>query len=121
MSEKTEKPTEKKKRDAREKGQVGQSQELPKFFILIAVLEVFIALIETGMERLTTGILFAVDMMNVPFDKAAEAVAKNTLTFFAILTILILVTAIVGRLLGTCFKSVSFLRPKLFQKMSLAA
>ncbi|MFD2178934.1 EscU/YscU/HrcU family type III secretion system export apparatus switch protein [Veronia pacifica] len=112
MSEKTEKPTEKKKKDSREKGQVGQSQELPKFFILIAVLEVFIALVEMGMEKLSAGILFAINVMNVPFDKAIEMVAKNTLVFFAVLTGIILVTAIAARLVGTWLQIGFLFAPK---------
>ncbi|MGY2289762.1 type III secretion system export apparatus subunit SctU [Pseudomonas sp. SDO528_S397] len=52
MSEKTEKATPKKQRDAREKGQVGQSQDLTKLLVLMAVSEVCLGMADESMTRL---------------------------------------------------------------------
>ena len=52
MSEKTEKATPKKERDAREKGQVGQSQDLTKWLVLMVVSEVCLSMADVSMARL---------------------------------------------------------------------
>lgn len=52
MSEKTEQPTDKKLEDARRKGEVGQSQDVPKLLICVGLLECVLALADSTMGKL---------------------------------------------------------------------
>jgi len=52
MSEKTEDATPQKLRESRKKGQVSQSQDIPKLLISIGILETLFAMVDTGMQRL---------------------------------------------------------------------
>ncbi|OEC35423.1 type III secretion protein U [Pseudomonas cuatrocienegasensis] len=67
MSEKTEEPTQKKLDDARQKGQVGQSQDVPKLFIFAALIEMILGLVDSGMERLKALIMLPMTKLDRPF------------------------------------------------------
>ncbi len=56
MSEKTEDATPQKLQESRKKGQVSQSQDIPKLLICIGVLETVFALVETGMQRMCSSL-----------------------------------------------------------------
>lgn len=67
MSEKTEKATPKKLRDAREKGQVGQSQDLSKLLVLMVVSEVCLGMADQSVEKLEYLLTLSLKRMNEPF------------------------------------------------------
>ncbi|WP_122455842.1 type III secretion system export apparatus subunit SctU [Pseudomonas viridiflava] len=70
MSEKTEEPTQKKLDDARKKGQVGQSQDVPKLFIFAALMEMILGLVDGGMSRLKALIALPLTELDRPFNAA---------------------------------------------------
>ncbi|MGY2283420.1 type III secretion system export apparatus subunit SctU [Pseudomonas gingeri] len=67
MSEKTEKATPKKLRDAREKGQVGQSQDLGKLLVLMVVSEVALGMADDSVARLEHLMSLTLRRINQPF------------------------------------------------------
>ncbi|MBT2375458.1 type III secretion system export apparatus subunit SctU [Pseudomonas fluorescens] len=77
MAEKTEKPTPKKLKDARAKGEVGQSQDIPKLLILVALMEVILMLSPGGMDRFQFLIESSINNIGQPFNVALmEALSK---------------------------------------------
>lgn len=83
MSEKTELPTSKKLRDAREKGQVAKSQEVCSAAVIITVMAVFILRFTPNLEQLQFLFNFTVSLINTPFREAAtEAGSAALYTFF---------------------------------------
>lgn len=100
MSEKTEKPTPKKLKDARKKGQVGQSQDVPKLLIAAALLEVILAMVETGMTNLEGLVATPLTLLDQPFDYAFKAVAVQCLTIAGSMIVALLGLAVIMRLLG---------------------
>ncbi|QXI31258.1 type III secretion system export apparatus subunit SctU [Pseudomonas vanderleydeniana] len=67
MSEKTEEPTQKKLADARKKGQVGQSQDVPKLLIFAALLEMILGLASGGIGKLEALVLLPLQQLGRPF------------------------------------------------------
>ncbi|NAT17828.1 EscU/YscU/HrcU family type III secretion system export apparatus switch protein, partial [Pseudomonas syringae pv. actinidifoliorum] len=80
MSEKTEKATPKQIRDAREKGQVGQSQDLGKLLILLAVSEVTLGLANESVNRLQALLALTFKGIERPFMSAVELIASEGLS-----------------------------------------
>lgn len=70
MSEKTELPTPKKLRDAREKGQVAKSQEVCSSAVVVTVMAVFIMRFPDNMEQLKSLYAFILQVMHDPFREA---------------------------------------------------
>jgi len=66
-SEKTEEPTQKKIRDAREKGQVSKSNDVTSAFILIAMLVGFLTLWDDGFKRMSEMLVVAARFYQEPF------------------------------------------------------
>jgi type III secretion protein U len=100
MSEKTEKPTPKKLRDSRKKGQVGQSQDVPKLLILAAIIEVILSMIDTGMNSLQEMVEVPLTLMNQPFLYAMKATFIQCITSILYMIIIVLGLAIIMRLIG---------------------
>ena len=69
MSEKTEKATPKQLRDAREKGQIAQSQDVSKLLILLLVSETVLGLAIQSVERLKQLIELSVNATQQPFER----------------------------------------------------
>ena len=83
MSEKTEQPTPKKLRDAREKGQVAKSQEVGSALVIITVMSVFILRWEPNLEALKALYATLLGLMNQPFREAVPQAGSAALgTFF---------------------------------------
>ncbi len=82
MSEKTELPTPKKLRDAREKGQVAKSQEVGSAAGIIAVMAVFIMLFERNMEELFALYNFTIERMHDPFVEAVLEISTASFDAF---------------------------------------
>lgn len=100
MSEKTEKPTHKKLQDSRKKGQVGQSQDVPKLLIAAALLEVVLASVESGMNNMENLVAIPLTLLQQPFGYAAKAVVVQCLTIAASMMIVVLGIAVIMRLIG---------------------
>ncbi|WP_367144239.1 type III secretion system export apparatus subunit SctU [Pantoea stewartii] len=100
MSEKTEKPTEKKLQDARRKGQVPQSQDVPKLLICAGVVETVLALDDVGMQKLQALMMLPLARLNQPFEQALNEVAGSALllvtTFFGITVTVAALLRIIG-------------------------
>jgi len=77
MSEKTEKATPKQLRDAREKGQVGQSQDLSKLLVLLVVSEVTLGLADESVARLLHLLSLAFQGIGKPYMHTLEQVASE--------------------------------------------
>ena len=86
--EKTEKPTPKKIKDARKKGQVAQSQDVGKLLILVAIIETMVATSNLGMEKLKLMVHYAVTLSNQPFAYALQAIAVNALSVIAFFSLI---------------------------------
>jgi type III secretion protein U len=100
MSEKTEKPTPKKLKDARKKGQIGQSQDIPKLLIIAVLLEVVFSMAESGMNHLQQLVAAPVSLINQPFAYSIKAVTIQCLTIAGSLIIMALGIAVLMRLAG---------------------
>ena len=78
MSEKTEKASPKQLRDAREKGQVGQSQDLTKLLVLMAVSEVTLSLADESMARLQYLLSLSLNQVGQPFRHSLAQIDRKS-------------------------------------------
>jgi len=98
--EKTEQPTPKKLRDAREKGQVAKSTELVSAILIImmfAVLYIFGGMITS---EIMDFILLPAQYIQVPFDEALSNVIESTFFYLVLVMVPITVTGIVTAVLA---------------------
>jgi type III secretion protein U len=93
MSEKTELPTPKKLRDAREKGQVAKSQEVCSAAVVIMVMSVFILRFEANLDHLRGVYDYYISIMNLPFRQAFPMAGGAALDAFIYITAPILAAA----------------------------
>lgn len=118
MSEKTEQPTSKRLRDAREKGQVAKSQEVPAAAVVLTIVVYFMARGEALAATLTemTGQVFAATFLpyEAALPQAAEAVLRGSLAIVAPLVALVVVVSALSNLaqIGVLF-SFTAAMPKL--------
>ena len=101
MAEKTEKATPKQLRDAREKGQVAQSQDLTKLLGLMVVSEVTLGLADESVAKLEHLLGLALDATGQPFQAAAAEVAGAGLTVLCGFILCSVGVAILMRLVGS--------------------
>lgn len=100
MAEKTEKPTAKKLQDARRKGQVPQSQDVPKLLICAGVVETILALDEVGMQKLQALMTLPLARLNQPFELALNEVLGSALVLVATFCGLTVAVAALLRIIG---------------------
>ncbi|WP_023639548.1 type III secretion system export apparatus subunit SctU [Dickeya zeae] len=100
MSEKTEKPTPKKLQDARKKGEVGQSQDVPKLLISFALLEMILALTDNGMSKLQALMQLPLSRLSDPFGHAANEVFSEALSLLGTFCLLTISVALLMRIVG---------------------
>ncbi|AUH00601.1 type III secretion system export apparatus subunit SctU [Pectobacteriaceae bacterium CE70] len=100
MSEKTEKPTTKKLQDARRKGEVGQSQDVPKLLICTSLLETILALADRSMGKLQSLMQLPLARLSDPFGHAAEEIFSEALSLLATFCLLTISVAVLLRLVG---------------------
>lgn len=86
MSEKTEKPTPKRLRDAREKGQVAKSKEIATCAAIVGLFAYLWYFFDPYLERLKKFILSPAEYYQQPFDQALIASVKTGLQEITILT-----------------------------------
>ncbi|WP_062381835.1 type III secretion system export apparatus subunit SctU [Pseudomonas abietaniphila] len=101
MSEKTEKATPKQLRDAREKGQVGQSQDLSKLLVLMVVSEVTLGLADESVARLQQLMALSFQGIGQPFMHTLEQVASEGLTTLIGFILSSVGVAVLMRLVGS--------------------
>ncbi|WP_064609280.1 type III secretion system export apparatus subunit SctU [Photobacterium sp. J15] len=80
MSEKTEKPTPKKVRDARKKGQVAKSKEIPSLATMLVTIMWLVIDHSRLMVKLEALFTLPTRLIDLPFSKAAEVAMQQTLT-----------------------------------------
>ena len=76
MSEKTEQPTPKKLRDAREKGQVAQSKEVVSTALILSIFALFWGLSDFYLENFKNLILLTEDIYEMDFRQALDNMTK---------------------------------------------
>ncbi|WP_194762189.1 type III secretion system export apparatus subunit SctU [Pantoea ananatis] len=100
MSEKTEQATPQKLQEARKKGQVGQSQDVPKLLICAGLLETIFALAGDGMQRLQSIFSQSVININEPFFTAIKDVFLSSLWCLAYFSAVTSSVVVIMRILG---------------------
>lgn len=110
--DKTEEPTQKKLQDAREKGQVGQSQDFNKLIIAAVVLQVLISMTEYGVDQLSSSIEATLLRIDMPFQLALKEVFKQSYHAYFGLLALTLAPAVLMRLLATWSQFGLLIAPK---------
>jgi type III secretion protein U len=93
VSEKTEKPTPKRLRDAREKGQVAKSKEIATCAVVVGLFAYFWFFFDTYLERLKYMALIPAQNYLLPFDQALINCAKTGFREFALLILPLAVVA----------------------------
>ncbi|WP_323638792.1 type III secretion system export apparatus subunit SctU [Pectobacterium polonicum] len=100
MSEKTEQPTEKKLEDARRKGEVGQSQDVPKLLICVGLLECVLALADSTMGKLQALVQLPLQRLGTPFTQVATEVFHDAAVLAGTLCLLAAALAVLLRIAG---------------------
>lgn len=97
MSEKTELPTPKKLRDAREKGQVAKSMEVCSSAVIVVVMAAFIIRFEANLDNLKGLYDFLLRVMHDPFREAViEAGSAALASFFFVAGPILVVAPLAG-------------------------
>ncbi|QKJ86333.1 type III secretion protein U [Paramixta manurensis] len=94
MGEKTEKATPQKLQEARKKGQISQSQDIPKLLVMLGVLETVFALMDDSMGKLEALMSLPLGRLDRPFTEALGEIggaALLTLSVFFLLTVGIII------------------------------
>jgi type III secretion protein U len=90
VSEKTEQPTPKRLREAREKGDVCKSQDVPAALSVLAIAVYLVAMSESIFETLSVMTLVPMDLIARPFSEALPLAAQVTVDCFLKLTLPVL-------------------------------
>lgn len=112
MSEKTEKATPKQLRDAREKGQVGQSQDLTKLLVLLAVSEATLGLADESVDKLKHLLSLSYQGIGQPFIQTVEQLASEGGTVLLSFIMLSVGMAMLMRLVGSWIQIGFLFAPK---------
>lgn len=101
MSEKNQNATPQKLRDARKRGQVAQSQDVPKLLILVVVSEITLGVADVSMEKLQALIALSASNMNQPFFRNVGELAMQGVWLVGAFAALSVGVAILMRLIGS--------------------
>jgi len=112
VSEKTEKATPKQIRDAREKGQVGQSQDLGKLMVLMAVSEVTLGLADQSVEQLKALLALSFKGIDRSFAASVELIASEGFSVLLSFTLCSVGLAMLMRLLSSWMQIGFLFAPK---------
>ncbi|NNA98763.1 type III secretion system export apparatus subunit SctU [Pseudomonas gessardii] len=93
--------TPKKLKDQRKKGQVAQSQDVPKLLVLTAISEIALLTAETSMQRFQQLMALPFSRMGQPFVRALEEVLMDGLVVFFSFGLLMCAVAIVTKLISS--------------------
>lgn len=100
MAEKTEKASPQKLQQARKKGQISQSQDVPKLLIMLGVLETIFAMMDSSVMRLKNLMVLPLQRLDQPFTQAANEVAEAALLTTGVFFLLTAGIALLLRILG---------------------
>ena len=100
MSEKTEEPTPKKLRDARKKGQVAKSKEVPSACLITVLLVVLIAMMPGIVKKLHDLMLQPANFYTSEFGFSANAMASEAFAISLQILVPIVLTAVVVGIAG---------------------
>lgn len=100
MGEKTEQATPQKLQEARKKGQVSQSQDIPKLLVMLGVFEVIFALMDDSMDKLQALMSLPLQRLDRPFTQVLNEIGGAALLTLAVFFLLTLSTAVLLRILG---------------------
>ncbi|KGS14951.1 MULTISPECIES: type III secretion system export apparatus subunit SctU [Pseudomonas syringae group] len=112
MSEKTQKATPKQLRDAREKGQVGQSQDIGKLLVLLAVSEVTLSLADESVNRLQALLALSFKGIDRPFMSSVELIANEGFSVLLSFTLCSVGLAMLMRLISSWMQIGFLFAPK---------
>lgn len=112
MSEKTEKATPKQIRDAREKGQVGQSQDLGKLLVLMVVSEITLGLADDSVDRLQALLALSFKGIDRSFAASVELIASEGLSVLLSFTLCSVGMAMLMRLVSSWMQIGFLFAPK---------
>ncbi len=104
MSDKTEQPTQKKIRDAREKGQVAKSREIGHSAVMLAIFLFLGATGEFYLDHFKQLISHSADLCKLPFDEALHTLMLSVTTEFVLLSFPVLLVATVAAVLADFFQ-----------------
>ncbi len=118
MSEKTEQPTPKKLREAREKGQLAKSQEVNSAAVILTVMAVFMLRFHANMDQLGAFYAAGLECMHLPFREGLIQMGQSAVyTFLFVAGPLVLVAPLAALLAHLAqvgmFFSVKAAAPKL--------
>ncbi|WP_300627579.1 type III secretion system export apparatus subunit SctU [Pseudomonas sp.] len=91
----------KKLRDQRKKGQVAQSQDVPKLLALTAISEIALFTAETSLQRFQQLMLLPMSRLSEPFTRALEEVLFDGLGVFFSFALLMVGVAITTKLISS--------------------
>ncbi len=107
MSDKTEQPTPKRLREAREKGDVCKSQEISAALVVLVLALYLIVMSDTVFTEITALITASFDAIHLPYERALERVSYFAAeSFFLIvfpIVFLVMGVALIGNLAQTGF------------------
>lgn len=100
MAEKTEQATPQKLQEARKKGQISQSQDVPKLLVMLGVMEIVFAMMDDSMARLQALMSLPLQRLDQPFTQSISEVGGTALVTVAVFFLLTVGVIILLRILG---------------------
>ena len=100
MAEKTEKPTPKKIKDARKRGQVAQTPDIPKLISCSIIFEVLVAVSQFVMEDMQFLVFLPISFVNVPFQQAFNSVMDEAIRVLWVITLIVSALCLIANLFG---------------------
>ncbi|NOH35999.1 type III secretion system export apparatus subunit SctU [Vibrio chagasii] len=100
MAEKTEKPTPKKIKDARKKGQVAQTPDIPKLLTCGIIFEVLVAVSQFVMEDMQSLVYLPISLVNVPFQHAFNSVLDEAIRVLLVVILIVAPLCLIANLFG---------------------
>lgn len=100
MAEKTEQATPQKLQEARKKGQISQSQDVPKLLVMLGVMETVFAMMDDSMARLKSLLTLPLQRLDQPFTQSLNEVGGAALLTVAVFFLLTVGVIILLRILG---------------------
>lgn len=100
MAEKTEKPTPKKIKDARQKGQVAQTPDIPKLLNCVVTFEVLVACSEWLMVEIRTLVYMPIALLGQSFEQGFQTVFEVSLYVLLLNIMIVLLVSLFAALIG---------------------
>ncbi|WP_395489324.1 type III secretion system export apparatus subunit SctU [Cedecea davisae] len=100
MSEKTEQASPHKLQEARKKGQVSQSQDIPKLLIMFGVLQLIFTMMDASMDKLQALMTLPLLRLSAPFTQALGEVSGAALLTVGVFFMMTVGTVILLRIAG---------------------